>query len=47
MVWFCGDIILNEGDKRKVALEIRAKKTVFESYGFYEFLKRKQFEIIE
>ncbi len=38
---------LSEGDKRKVALEIRAKKTVFESYGFYEFLKRKQFEIIE
>jgi len=38
---------LKEGNRLKASLELRDKKHVFETYGFYEFLKRKQFIIIE
>jgi len=36
---------LHEGDKLKASLEIRDKREIFESYGFFEFLKRKQFAV--
>ncbi len=37
---------LKDKDKRKASLELRDKKEIFESYGFFEFLRRKQFEIL-
>jgi len=38
---------LKDGNRVKASLEIRNKKEIFESYGFYEFLKRKQFIIMD
>jgi hypothetical protein len=38
---------LNEGNQTKAMLEFRNNKERFESYGFYKFIRRKQFEIVE
>jgi len=34
---------LTTGDRRKAFLELRNNKNLFESYGFYKFLKKNQF----
>ena len=36
---------LNEGNREKALLELRANKDIFENYGFYEFIKRNQFVV--
>ena len=36
---------LNEENIEKASLEFRANKDIFESYGFYEFIKRNQFVV--
>ena len=37
---------LQDGDKTKALLELRLHKEDFETYGFYEFIKRKQFVVL-
>ena len=37
---------LKEGDKRKSLLELRNNKNKFEKYGFFDFIKNNQFEIL-
>ena len=37
---------LKEGNRLKVALELREKKNIFESYGFYVFIQKNQFEVL-
>lgn len=36
---------LSEGSREKASLELRANKELFESYGFFEFIKKQQFII--
>jgi hypothetical protein len=37
---------LKDGDKFKASLELKTKRGRFENYGFFEFIKKNQFEIL-
>jgi hypothetical protein len=37
---------LKDGNKRKASLELKTKKGHFENYGFFEFIKKNQFEML-
>lgn len=36
---------LKDGEKKKAYLELKKQKSTFEQYGFYEFIKKNQFEV--